>query len=306
MKNENVLEKKVSVFASATEVTPKEVTLRQFLFSTRHKENIETLRRQEDKATRDNLKKRLPCATISGTFEKRNMEGLRNYNGLVCMDLDEKDNPGKTPQQIKAELKNIPEILFAGLSVGGRGVFAIVASDNTFPEEHKKVVELLIQVFQHFGLKCDHACKDVSRLRFVSYDENPVVNENATAFPYLSLRERYQKPKPQGEIRPARTLIIRQDTSNCDKIENYITQIEQTRLDLTTDYDQWVRIGMSLASEFGRGGEEYFLRVSQFHPKFDQTETEKKFDNFLKTGKRIKIGTFFKICNQHNIKYKSL
>ncbi len=39
-------------------------------------------------------KRKLPCFTASGTFERRTLAGLLQHSGIVALDLDAKQNPG--------------------------------------------------------------------------------------------------------------------------------------------------------------------------------------------------------------------
>ena len=44
--------------------------------------------RKADKPTRDRLKKKLPSICFSGTFSQRNLQGLKQHSGLICLDFD--------------------------------------------------------------------------------------------------------------------------------------------------------------------------------------------------------------------------
>ena len=79
------------------------------------------------------------------------------------------------------------------------------------------------------------------------------------------------------------------------RVDALISAVEQGRTDLTDNYDDWIRLGLAIAAYFGPAGEDYYQRLSQFHPKYDHAETSKKYEDFCRNGRRIKIGTFFKI-----------
>ena len=88
---------------------------------------------------------------------------------------------------------------------------------------------------------------------------------------------------------------------NLLKIQRVIEQIEQKSADITSNYQDWISIGIALASELGMEGEQYFQRASQFNPKYDQQNTAKKFEELRRNGKSVKIGTFFKIAKDNGI-----
>jgi hypothetical protein len=85
-------------------------------------------------------------------------------------------------------------------------------------------------------------------------------------------------------------------------IENVIADIENKHIDLTSNYDDWVQIGFALANELGERGRSYFHRISKFYPKYTVAETDKKYDNYLKSHNRgITIKTFFYLAKQAGI-----
>ena len=292
----------ISIYRNAKDNEGATTTLGVFLTSAKHAKLVEEIRSAERKEYRDALKKNLPAATISGTFSRREISGLKMYNGLVCMDFDGKDNPSYTAAQMKDILRQIQEVAYAGISVGGAGVFAIVPTNNQNPQKHPIVVNLLGRIFERIGLVFDKSCKDVCRLRFVSYDPEAYWNESPATFN----AERYlQAIEEESQDRRPRPISIRDKPVNTDrtaeKVEQYVQAIEGSCVDITGDYEDWYRLAFAFASEFGAAGEDYFLRISQYNPKYDQAEATKKFANALRTGRRVSIGTFFKICQNNGI-----
>lgn len=287
----------ISVFKNAKSIEPLNISLNTFLISNRHYSSIKAIREESDKDKKSELKKNLPCATISGIFEKRNIAGIQVYNGLVCLDFDGKDN-SKKPIEIKEILRGFDEVLYCGLSVGGNGIFAIVKTDNTDVRLHDKVVDSLGVMFEKFGLKHDKGCKDVSRLRFISHDEDAYLNENAVDFQTIHLLIEKEKPVKK-HIDFSNTQSDNDRTKNL--VEKYVSVIQFQNIDLTVNYEDWVKIGFAIASHFGMDGEDYFIAISQNSPKFDLTNCMKKYEHFCKAGRRSGIGAFINICKSNNI-----
>lgn len=295
----------ISAFKNAQDTEPTTVSLRQFLNSTRHSQKILALRAEADKKRRNDIKKTLPAATISGTFARRAADHITHYNGLVCLDFDAADNPGKSPDDMKAILTQQEEVLYAAVSAGGQGTFCVVPTNNTDPAQHAGIVEILGTAFAHLGLTYDRACKDVCRLRFVSFDPQAYWNPEPSTF---DARRLLGIRAEQEAARPPRPLIIRQSAPAAngnkpdrtrERVEALIGAVEQARHDLTHNYDDWIKLGFAIAAHFGMEGEDYYQRLSQFHEKYDQHETEKKYTDFVRNGRRIKIGTFFKILENN-------
>ena len=203
---------------------------------------------------------------------------------------------------MKYLLAEYEEVAYAGLSVSGSGVFAIIPTNNTDPSCHAKVVDILGALFAEDGLIYDRACKDVCRLRFISFDEYPVLNIAVTVFNVQAVL-----PKMESEVLCwSRPLSFRSATTGDDrtreKVEQYVACVESSAQDVTNSYDDWYRIGMALASEFGNEGEGYFMRISQLSSKYDPTVAQKKYAELLRNGRSVKIGTFFKILQNQGVR----
>ena len=301
----------ISAFRNAKSTEPVTVRLAAFLKDQKHSGAILALRAEADPDRRSDLKKKLPAATISGTFTKRAAGNIVTYNGLVCLDFDAKENPGIPAAEMKNRLAGFDEVAYAAISAGGAGVFAIIPTNNTDPTTHATVVDLLGAVIHStVGLTYDRACKDVSRLRFLSYDPDAWWNPQPATF---DARHIIALQQEQENIRPPRPLILRQSPRHTTlqksreggagggvdntpaRVDALISAVEQGRTDLTDNYDDWIRLGLAIAAYFGPAGEDYYQRLSQFHPKYDHAETAKKYEDFCRNGRRIKIGTFFKI-----------
>ena len=290
----------ISSFDTALSVTPKTVALGDFLFNRSWIGLVESVRAAETKDARDILKKRLPAATISGLFSVRKVEALIKYNGLVCLDFDAKDNPGKPPAEIKQTLSEFDCVAFASLSVSGEGVFAIVPTNLEDPAQHPRICDFLRTVLLKVGLLADPSCKDISRLRYCSFDPDPYLNTDVEIFDaqrfIVELKER-----ERAVLRPT-TAAAPSDRTRYS-VEQHIIAAESGCNDVTSNYSDWLRIGFALASEFGDEGENYYHRVSQFHPNYDYQKTALKYAELLRNGSgRVKIATFFKILHDNGIK----
>lgn len=290
----------ISWFKNAHSTDPQTVTLGNFLSNKDCLNQIEAVRAAETKEEKDKLKKALPAATISGVFTARKIEGLAHYNGLVCLDFDAPDNPNATPEQIKQTLSDFDAVAFASLSVGGKGVFAIIPTNLTDPVQHPRICDFLRTVFLKTNLLADPSCKDISRLRFCSYDPAPYHNPAPEIFDavrfLVDLKEREKEVlRPTSFAAPSDYTRFR--------VEKHIEAAESGCNDVTDNYLTWLKIGFALASEFGSDGENYYHRISQFHPKYDYQKTALKYAELLRNGSgRVRIGTFFKLLADNGIK----
>lgn len=279
----NIFDRRISVYRDKTDTIGAVVTLGQFLFSTRHVPEIEHLRSVEDADERKRLKGLLPAATISGIFSKRGEAGLLNHSGLICIDLDSKDNPGMDAEQTKQQLAEFQEIVYIGLSVGGKGLFCVVPI--AYPDKHKAHYRALEDDFRALGLITDSSCKDVCRMRVVSYDPNPYINYKAVEYTHT----KQQSPTP------IRHFSYDDSGETVGKVYELCRQIQAAGVDITDGYLNWFEVGASLAS-LGEDGREAFHVVSSQNATYDYSDTQRKFDNLLRTVGGYSIGTFFHLC----------
>jgi len=174
----------VSCFKNALCKQPVTVNLMTWLTSAKFKSLVEQIRATTDKTQRDFLKKQLPAITPSGIFSHRAKAGLINHSRLMAFDIDFKGNNQITNyNDLKAEIANLKEIAYCGLSASGNGFWGLIPIK--YPEKHESHFKALEIAFMRWGIKIDPACKDVCRLRFYSFDPNAYFNHNAEIFTRL-------------------------------------------------------------------------------------------------------------------------
>lgn len=284
----DILSKEISIYNGATDTIGIVATLGTFLFSKRHIPEILFLRSINDPQERKAMKKKLPQAAISGVFSKRNKEGLIQHSGLICIDLDGKDNPDMCIEETKAMLAEMAEIAFVSVSVGGHGLFAIIPI--AYPNRHEEHFLSLQDDFKALGLTIDPACKDVCRMRCMSYDPAPIINTTPKTYSYL-------KSKPQPIIRHYQH---NDNDRTIAKVYELCRKVESFSIDMTANYQDWFSVSASLAS-LGEDGREAFHMVSRQNGKYNQRECDKQFDYCLRKNGSIGIGTFFFYCNRYGL-----
>ncbi len=285
---DRLFDKQISIYRNQKDTIGATATLRQFLFSEKHKAEIERLRSIENKDERKQLKSALPMATISGLFSYRDGQHLISHSGLICIDIDGKDNPEMDVEQAKQQLADFREMAYIGLSVGGKGLFCVIPI--AYPDKHGEHFLALQSDFKELGIKIDDQCKDITRARIVSFDPNPYVNEQATTY-----KATKRKPQP-----PSKHYSHDDSEETTRKVYELCKRIQDCGLDITAGYQHWFEVGASLAS-LGEDGREAFHIVSRQNAAYDNSDTEKKFDNFLHTINNYSIGTFFHICKDYGV-----
>ena len=110
------------------------------------------------------------------------------------------------------------------------------------------------------------------------------------------------QPAPAPEITKRATSAHIPQTSVQEDIEIIIQRIEAAHTDITAGYSNWLDLGFALSEELGEAGRDYFHRISRFNPDYNHAETDKQFNNCLKSGgSGVTIKTFFQKAKEAGI-----
>lgn len=286
----------ISVYQGVKDTTGTVTSLSDFLTNV-DRETISRLRSTQDPGLRKRLKLSLPQACISGTFSpKRSATNLTKHSGLICVDIDRKDNM-HVPNfdTLKDDLFCLlNNVAYASRSVSGAGYFLIVPL--AYPEEHRAQFTQLVNDFKEKKLYIDKACGDVSRLRCQSFDPDAYININAK--PYKGL---YTPPCRPDKMHFPNCYISHDADRTLKRVHSLCAFIAQYRIDLTASYHDWIRVGASLAS-LGEVGRKYFHLCSSQNKRYRQYETDNLFTSLLRapaSSRRATIATFFFMCSRH-------
>ncbi|MCQ2095446.1 MAG: PriCT-2 domain-containing protein [Bacteroidaceae bacterium] len=87
-----------------------------------------------------------------------------------------------------------------------------------------------------------------------------------------------------------------------EKVTYLVSRLSAGSIDITADYDSWMRVGMALATEFGEGGRAFFHEVSRLNPSYKPDDCDLKYDNLLRTGRgSVTIATFYRMAKEKGI-----
>lgn len=147
---------------------------------------VDRMRQETNEETRKSLKVNLPAITVSGVFSpSRCDENLVSYSGRIAIDFDNANEA-----EILSKLTNDEhtESLFKSCSGKGYALITRLTIDNTltpelFAESYRKVIEY----YTSLGLKPDASCKNISRLRYVTYDKDLIINKQNKPFCFSGL-----------------------------------------------------------------------------------------------------------------------
>ena len=180
------------------------------------------------------------------------------------------------------------------ISPNGNGLKWIVSIELTEKINHGQMFQALYNYIKDtYSSEVDKACKDVSRATFLCCDPEAYIRSkhlvqwNKNSIPiygwlivnHLILKTGCRKLKKRNQ--KAQASVNNSNSIHYD-VEIVVQRIEEHQLDLTRNYEDWVKLGCAFASEFGEASRNYFHRISHFYPGYDFTETDKQFDKCLK------------------------
>ena len=223
------------------------------------------------------------CCACTGGHGRHNITSLSGY---IILDLDGIQNIHKT----KKMLTSLPFVAGVSVSCSGRGLFVVVQIAD--PSNHFLGHWIALNTyFQSIGLTLDRQCKDITRLRYISYDPDVFINEKAEIWDRIEYPQVFSPPK----------IIIKDSHKGLDKA---IDHILRDRIDITTGRDNWLLLG-SVLNNYYPNAEDMFVSISQFHEDFSERECRETFRRYCSKQWRDK-GVLFNILKNHNINIKSL
>ena len=93
-----------------------------------------------------------------------------------------------------------------------------------------------------------------------------------------------------------------QHSDNTVRVEALITQLQSSHTDITSGYNDWLKVGFAIADEFGESGRRYFHDISAIYSGYEQTECDRKYDECLKSNRgSTSISTLFYLAEQQGI-----
>lgn len=240
----------------------------------------------------------LPYVTFGGTFRKRADSQLKEKSGLMCFDIDHLDKIEFTKRQLLEDPNLGTVLLFT--SPGGDGLKLVIRSpdEDNYKESYQN---------SRGYLKTKHdittdSTQDISRACFLCHDPNAYFNEDAptTRLPRTTSPTSLKLSRPE-----AHNIVVNSTsggTEDIEKVEAYITALEDKKIDITEDYHDWVNIGFSFAA-LDEAGRALFHRLSRMHAEYTFAEADKKFTNLLhKRSGRVSLSTFYYYCHKIGVK----
>ena len=290
---------KVSVFQLTPQGQTKvgDISLKDAIqLGNEHKDEIQQIRsidRDTNEKEYKRKKMQIPMFTVSCSCGNSAKE-IDNYTNILCIDIDEKDNKQTNIEEIRQKVNNLPFTLFSSKSVGGKGLYILIAVDGE-KEAFIPHFKALQDEFSRIGIVIDKSCKNLNRLRVISNDPQAYYNEKAEVY----TKKKIEYPK----VTCNETKQITNHTKDKDKATflKALKDIEERRLIITKCHQETLDISNCLACVFGEEGREYLHLIRKQRKGYDCYKIDECFDtslNYIEQGHQYTLGTFYKYYNQ--------
>ena len=286
MNVKELLNSKISLYKRVNETQSMTITLDDWLHKvTPAAKNpvmaIRETNKTDPKAAKAMKTANLPCVTISGLFEgERKASLVTATNPIICVDIDVLPD-GMSLDQLKRKVFELPYVFYVSLSARGEGIFALIYYN--MEKEFLYTFKALQYDFKVMGIVIDKACKDICRLRFVSWDEEPLEKEEVDRYEPVYL-EMFADPQFYQKTEDRQNTNVHIDDYFTYKTIKYLINHCGYRAD---EYQDWLMDGFRLAT-FGEYGHALFMHLSQHSNNFNERVAERKWNECVRTTQMTK------------------
>lgn len=232
--------------------------------------------------------------TIGGTAKD-----VESVNPLIAVDLDAKDNENITIEEMRKRVNSLPFVMYSSLSVGGKGMYALISIKEENKNDFKAVFNALNEDFKGLGLTLDSSCVNVNRERYMSYDDNEYWNTKAEIYTKkLNIPTQVNKQALQGlEINANKPLTARE----YNKVMDIMEDVKKNHLILTKNHTDTLGLANCLANIMGEEGRQLLHIIRLQRSGYDEYKTDKTFDDMLyndKSTERYGVGFLISKYNE--------
>lgn len=222
--------------------------------------------------------------------------GLLKSSGFVTIDIDHISETGLSLQELKDRISEDRELgvrlVFTSPSGDGLKVVCRVSSQITDKDSYKTAYNSLRHfINSKYGEIVDKSGSDIDRLCLLCCDRDARIQDYEETFsPDLH-------PVPKKE-RPVRD--YQYTYSGEDGIEEIVRRVEESGRDIAPDYGEYIKLVYSFTA-LGERGRGLLHRVCSLSSKYRPEDTDKDFNNCLRSGESQSIGTFINMARENGI-----
>lgn len=182
----------------------KEISLNEFFDILKQDSSLlKEIRKCETKNERDKIKAKLSYVTFGGTFSHRDGKSLKESSGFACFDID----GVKDLEERKKEVIENKYTYCLFISPSGKGFKFLVKIPKV--KSNEEYQEYWNSISKHYNLPgTDKRVKDICRACYISFDENPYLNEDSELYTEKDLEDNQRKIISEVEIAETDEFLI--------------------------------------------------------------------------------------------------
>lgn len=205
--------------------------------------------------------------TISSLLgESRTTNNIIEYNNIMCIDVDEEDNKELFSrydiEEIKRIIFDLDFVYCVCLSCRGKGFYFLV------PIPDSKDVNIyytsMYYKLKKYSINIDKHCKDITRVRFCSYDENILIKRDCEIEVFDEVSEEQINEK-RKELENAKRIIAKRKLYTRNEQLNYLEKtidyLIYKGFDTGKHWSNWATVGKYFKT-FGEYGKDLFHKLS--------------------------------------------
>ncbi len=298
--NAAIFDAEISMVANATDTATTTTSLRQVLTDIRsgkYQKQVQSVRdalcREDGRALAKQAKKALPGALFSGKFTRRANECLERHSGVICTDIDEKENPNLAQEieQTLAKIENDPHTLAVFLSPSGTGLKVLCRCDPERPH-HEAFRAAQHHFREQFGITIDRGCGDVSRICFVSHDPDLFARDDAAPLPTVAVNSKVNDLSVSANATEQEDFA--EMPSDFGSVSKEKVRALLAKIPPRPEYPNWLRILSAVFSTLSFS--EAIEVLKEWSPEEVKDEYENKYRHRLHD---IGIGTLFHFARRN-------
>lgn len=260
------------------------------------KDEIEAVR-QIDRTTHESEYRQAKAKVLSYTpscvCQGETAKEVKEINPLIAVDIDAKENEGVTLEEMRTKINSLPFVMYSSLSVGGKGMYALIPIKEANKNDFKSVFNALNEDFKALGLTLDSSCINVNRERYISYDDNEYWNTKAEIYTKkISIPTQVNTTLLRGGDNTNKPLTAREFS----KVKSMVEDIKENHLQLTKNHTDTLMLANCLSNILGEEGRQLLHIIRQQRSGYDEYKTDRTFDDMLynnEDNERYGLGFIF-------------
>lgn len=260
------------------------------------KQSIFKLRAMGYGSTQYNETKKLfPCWVVSGVYPLRqiNDNSTLIWSNIIAIDIDKKDNEDIDLDEVRKKLFDLPYVFAVLKSISGKGLYALVlVEEGQYTKEYYKYISKLWN--QQYKLNIDTQCTNISRKRFIGYDEEAkkwIKDDNTEIEPWkLKYIEKKVVKNKRDYMHVSKYANNNNElvTKAIWKLLNEGYSIDNMNTTPVTRYGVWYHIacdfhhfddGLNMFIKFSNNSTKYNDKITDITKKYNNAKIETDFDN---------------------------